>query len=52
MLAKLFPMIAQRDEAYGECAADVLYSVLRTKDEYVAFRRQIVDIFGSDVLPR
>ncbi len=48
-MGSLFPLIAQREELYGECAADVLFSVLRTKDEYIAFRKQIVEIFLSDV---
>ncbi len=48
-MGSLFPLIAERDMLYGECAADVLYSTLQTKDEYLAFRTQIVDIFKSDV---
>ena len=48
-MRSLFPLIAQRDMLYGECAAEVLYSTLQTKEEYVAFRTQIVDIFNSDV---
>lgn len=48
VMASLFPLIAQRDNQFGECAADVLFSILRTKDEYIAFRKQIVEIFLSD----
>ena len=48
-MASLFPLIAQREKLYGECAAEVLLNVLKTKDEYMAFRKQIIEIFYSDV---
>lgn len=48
-MGSLFPLIAQRNSQFGVYAADVLFSVLRTKDEYIAFRKQIVDIFLSEV---
>jgi len=49
-MASLFPLIAQRNSQFGEYAADVLFSILRTKDECISFRKQIVDIFLSEVI--
>ena len=49
VMTNLFPLISSRDQQFGECAADVLYSVLKTNDEYIAFRKRIVEIFHSDV---
>ena len=45
----IFPLIGNKDELFRESAADVLLNILKTSDEYTSFKKQIVEIFLSEV---
>jgi len=39
----------QKDNWYEELAAEVLSSILQTKEEFLAFRKILIDTFTSEV---
>lgn len=48
-MTSLFPLIDDKDLLYAEMASQIFHSILRTKQEYIMFKKDVTEIFKADV---